>query len=571
MYTPEDKVPSNGRDVMCKFIKEMFWTGVVVAIFTCPAPVSASEAEYDSMYSLQALNMAMMSLYRIVHLEDRVVLDQEYEAILSNFSYGNVANDPAVVGVFREIMKTITEAKLNGDEAAFLQKTYDRKLNEALKDSLSGGGGIPGVLSTTLMSFGNSYFSYQRSRGSYASDLDRSLRQLKKDKARSINELRTTLVDAFWGVLRKYGLSDSLRLTEKTIEALLDAVDDPDIDRSLRKFERIRDAFEAYPPFWCYYGRTAQTKGDAKLALVCYGRFEALHREILRKDPFLAEVCKGKILLSDSASKDEIRHYLGVILENSLPEDWVNLTFAALQYRALGDAARAQELLQQNVDNGYDVRLNAYMLERIRAGDADLSRSVADYFGEKDPGYAFEVVRNRAEQGDPQEQNHLGMLYLGGRGVKQSVREAALWYDRSAKQDYVWGEYNLGLLYARGQGVRKDRDEAEKYFKRAFPEMQSAAEAGNPDAQYALGNMYYRGYGVERNYGTAVRWFEKSAAQDRVAAQYALGMAYQEGRGVSKDKKKAKEWLQKAAEHGSREAKKELDPDWWTPAYWWPW
>ena len=534
------------------------------------ASVAAEGQEYDPMYSLQTMNMAMMSIYRIVHLEDRVVMDQEYDAILSNFSYGNVANDPAVVGVFKEIMKTITEEKLNKDEQAFLRDTYDKKLNEALKDSLSTGG-IPGILGTTLVSFGSSYFNYQRSYESYEKDLGKNLFQLKKEKARRINELRALLVDAFWSVLRKYDLSDSYRRTEKTIESLLDAVADPDIDRALRKFERIQAGFEAYPPFWYYYGKAAQGKGDAALAIRCYDRFEASQKKILRKDPFYAEVCKGKILLLSAAAKDEIRRYLLLLLENSLPEDWSNITFAALQYRLLGENEKAKKLLQQNIDNGYDIQLHAYMLEKIESGEDDLSRTVADYFGETDPRYAFEVVRNRAEQGNPVEQNRLGMMYLGGRGVKQNTKEAAFWYGRAAEQNYVWGFYNLGLLYARGQGVRKNREEAQGYFVKALPELQQGAEAGNSDAQYALGNMYYRGFGVERNYETAVLWFEKSAAQNRVAALYALGMAYQEGRGVPKDKKKAKEWLKKAADQGSKEARKELNPDWWSPDYWWPW
>lgn len=535
-----------------------------------PDLAQPQSASYDPMYTLQAMNMAMVSLYKIAHFSDRVVLDQEYSEILSNFSYGDVKNDPAVVAVFKKILDTITEQKLATQEINLIQKLYARKTSVALQDSLVTAT-TKTALPNTLFTFGSLYFNYFKTRETYAQELGRDLFRMEKEQTQTLNALRAALFDAFWSTLRLYNLPDSLRLTEKTIEQLLDAVSDPDIDRSLRKFENISADFEGYPPFWSEYGKIAQEKGLHDLALRCYAQYENQHRKILREDPFYAEVCKGRILLTPPSDRKEIEQLLALLLANTSPEDWTNRTFAALQYAALDNVPAAQECLQRNIDLGYNVDLHTHILEALESGSLDIPKALLDYFRETDPDYVFRTALVRAEQGDPSEQSLLGTLYYQGSGVKQNTKEAVKWYQRSAEQNYVWGKYNLGLLYAKGQGVPKNKETANRYLQAALPELQEKAKSGNMDAQYALGDMYYHAYGVKRDYKSAAKWLEMAALQGHAPAQSALGNLYLEGLGVKKDRKKANEWFQKAAKQGNRQAQKKLKVSPWSPAYWWPW
>ena len=85
-------------------------------------------------------------------------------------------------------------------------------------------------------------------------------------------------------------------------------------------------------------------------------------------------------------------------------------------------------------------------------------------------------LRARAEKGDADAQNKLGIRYRDGKGVRKDVAEALVWYRR-------------------------------------------AAEQGHPKAQFNLSNMYHYGQGVPKDYSEAFRWMEKSADQGYAYAQ----------------------------------------------------
>ena len=69
-----------------------------------------------------------------------------------------------------------------------------------------------------------------------------------------------------------------------------------------------------------------------------------------------------------------------------------------------------------------------------------------------------------ADQGDAVAQYNLGLLYLDGHGVPQSLMEAVNWFRRAAEQDYTLAQHNLGAMYASGQGVKRDYVQAYKWL-----------------------------------------------------------------------------------------------------------
>lgn len=94
---------------------------------------------------------------------------------------------------------------------------------------------------------------------------------------------------------------------------------------------------------------------------------------------------------------------------------------------------------------------------------ADFQAGV-DAFQKGDYVEAAKQWRPLAEQGDATAQYNLGLLYLDGHGVPQSITEAANWFRRAAEQDYTLAQHNLGAMYGSGQGVKRDYVQAYKWL-----------------------------------------------------------------------------------------------------------
>ena len=151
------------------------------------------------------------------------------------------------------------------------------------------------------------------------------------------------------------------------------------------------------------------------------------------------------------------------------------------------------------------------------------------------------------------------------------------------------------LLCSLNIAAAKTVAEIKEDYIRHLPEIQRAAEEGNPNAQAILGTMYKRGWGVERNDSQAYEWLEKSAQQGNkmaqnnlaglytrdntqnnddkalqllhqsaeerndVAANYNLGVMYENGYGTEVDLKKAEYYFSKAAARGNKRAIEALE------------
>lgn len=151
------------------------------------------------------------------------------------------------------------------------------------------------------------------------------------------------------------------------------------------------------------------------------------------------------------------------------------------------------------------------------------------------------------------------------------------------------------LLCSLNIAAAKTVAEIKEDYIRHLPEIQRAAEAGNPNAQAILGTMYKRGWGVERNDSLAYEWLEKSAKQGNkmaqnnlaglytrdntqnndekalqllhqsaeerndVAANFNLGVMYENGYGTAVDLKKAEYHFSKAAASGNKRAIEALE------------
>jgi TPR repeat protein len=113
--------------------------------------------------------------------------------------------------------------------------------------------------------------------------------------------------------------------------------------------------------------------------------------------------------------------------------------------------------------------------------------------------------RDAADQGDPEAQTRLGVLYSEGQGVERNYETAAGWFLKAAEQGDIYAQNNLGDMYDSGQGVDQDFGEAAKWYRKA-------AEADDSYAQHRLGELHGEGLGVEMNACQAFAWFNLAAA-----------------------------------------------------------
>jgi hypothetical protein len=105
---------------------------------------------------------------------------------------------------------------------------------------------------------------------------------------------------------------------------------------------------------------------------------------------------------------------------------------------------------------------------------------------------SLDLMRAKAEKGDPEAQNSLGMLGLYGFGGKQDLGAAKGWFEKAANQGYPDAFVQLGNLYENGLGVEKDAAKAVNFYRKA-------AELNYPQGRFRLALLMLDGTGLAKN------------------------------------------------------------------------
>ena len=158
-------------------------------------------------------------------------------------------------------------------------------------------------------------------------------------------------------------------------------------------------------------------------------------------------------------------------------------------------------------------------------------------------------LRKAADQGDPQAQSDIGVMYKDGKGgLPQSDALALEWLSKAADQGDAKAQFNLGYMYAWGKGVPKSIALAVEWLIKA-------AEEDYAPAQCSLGRMYDEGKGgLPQSGALAVKWYRKAADQGNAHAQHNLGGMYATGEGVPRNLTEALWWFRKAHAQGLEQA-----------------
>ncbi|AXM95281.1 dynamin family protein [Pseudomonas plecoglossicida] len=132
-----------------------------------------------------------------------------------------------------------------------------------------------------------------------------------------------------------------------------------------------------------------------------------------------------------------------------------------------------------------------------------------------------------AEQGHVEAQYNLAVCLSRGTGIAKDDPQSLHWFETAARQDHPQArfvvidraaqqgrpdaQYALGVLYEKGLGVAQDLESAIAAYRKA-------AEGGHADAQFELARRYQAGAGVRKNAAHADSWLNKAAAQKHEGA-----------------------------------------------------
>lgn len=212
-----------------------------------------------------ALNMCMVSLSQIVDYADINVLQQEYDAILNNLNIENIEKDEALLAALKQILDTCHFYILHAKDKEILEKKQAMRLSNVLGNALGGGSfialfGTPNpfaiaATAATMIGVAAVRYKSERRKASLQNEVDAW--ELEKSALEQLHNLRRTLFETAWRLMKEYEFPDKYRLTEPQIRVYNEIISDPDPLSRYERLDLIKDNFEAYPLFWYYLGRAA--------------------------------------------------------------------------------------------------------------------------------------------------------------------------------------------------------------------------------------------------------------------------------------------------------------------------
>ncbi len=114
-------------------------------------------------------------------------------------------------------------------------------------------------------------------------------------------------------------------------------------------------------------------------------------------------------------------------------------------------------------------------------------KSARQAFEAGDYATAYKLFRPRAEAGEAEAQNYLGVHYYLGLGVKRNWRQALQWYEKAANQGDPSAQLNYGLMHHNGYGTTPDIGTAFMWYYASY--RQGNATAGHYMNTLAADNL----------------------------------------------------------------------------------
>ncbi len=472
-----------------------------------PPHTPAISADYDPQHTVLALNMAIVSIQRIINTQDRTVLDMEYRNIISNLKLGSIESDNEIIELYQELMNVISGKLLSREATERLQKDYNEWEQRQITNAIFGlllSAAKPVSLGLDLaVSAVSSYFAYQYVTDGPRRSISEELYKIDMQERESYNALQTRLLNSSWKLMRQYKLPDEYRLTQESVNYLFRAVNEPDNARSLNMLRALEEDFRIYPPYWVYRARSAQKAGEDSEAAKCFEEFGKIWRPVLRNDLWKVEAEKYYVqrAMKSGDNAEALRH-VEEMRQNTPRSDWANNLFAGVAYFMLGQSEKGINCLELNINFGAEKEISSAVLAQMKAGKLDIATLPGDIrkvFGLS--VLRLDVMKGLAESGDHEAQLTLGKMYADGEIVSRDFAEAVKWYGMAAEQNDEAAILTVAVLYSLG-GPKLEKD-----YREAVKWCEKVAYEGSKAAQNMLAALYFEGGpNLEQDYYTSYVW-----------------------------------------------------------------
>lgn len=257
---------------------------------------SVPDADQRGRHAAVTLNYCRASFHRIRRYQSKRVLIEEQEKILNNLNLNGIG-DEEVIKLYSAVLDEISKVQIADREVAALADKYRKGLHRQLGvTALAMGthmalGSVDGAVRTGV----NSWLDYRDL--TWTREFDAW--KVEKDRMQAVVDKSSKFLDTFWKLAQAKNISDKWLVRGDDLDALEDAVREPDPDRRFRVLKRMEPFMECYPPYWYFLARSAQSRGEYDSATKTYDRVAALARGHFRKDDMLAAAFANKALICE--------------------------------------------------------------------------------------------------------------------------------------------------------------------------------------------------------------------------------------------------------------------------------
>ena len=363
----------------------------------------SQHTDEEKLRAAYALNMCTVSVSQIVDYNDLYILEQEYNAILNNLNLKQMPKDEALLKIISELLNTITFFRIQEIKKGQIEKKYQQRLKNAIWSAVPNlsvvVSGNPVAIALSLATqIGSGYMNYRKEKVNAASDKEDAEIELQITAIEQLNALRRELFTTAWRLADEYDFDDELRLTEKQIKQYNEILRDPDEYRKYARLEAVSDKFTAYPPFWYFYGHTANyiaemarnemngnsqaseeersayykasalAKTYTELAKSHYEHYYSLcDNNLLREDQLTASFALEYVDILWSEENPDLAkiHKLLSLAEKMAPTSFDILQLCAIAYLKLGETDSAARLFKILVNEDYNATANAKLLSKL--------------------------------------------------------------------------------------------------------------------------------------------------------------------------------------------------------------
>lgn len=359
-------------------------------------PLNFEDVKVKTAY---ALNLVTVSVSQIIDYNDIVILEQEYDTILNNLNLENMPKDEALLSILKQLLDTITFFRIQEGDKKFIDLEYQHKMKNAIWSAIPSIGLFVGKSPVSLVmslasQVGIGYMNYRKQKAENKLLRDKQEWQLRRTAIDQFNGLRRELFDTAWRLVDAYDIPDEYRLTERQVTQYNEILMDADAFRRYERLDSIKDKFIAYPPFWYFFGNTANelwkvTEGElsdfyfqaAKMYFEVFVRsFKAC--DLLRENQVASSCALEYIdLLRTDISEERMKidELIKFALDYSGNANDV-LQLCAFSYLKIGDAKSAAQLFRRLVNEDYNAVINSQLLSRYYVS-AYLSGDVSTIVG----------------------------------------------------------------------------------------------------------------------------------------------------------------------------------------------